>query len=78
VDATWVGIGIAVIAAAGSIAAAVISSRSASRAKAAELQAARIHELESRLAESKAKVYGPMVRFQGRHGGIGGKTRHGE
>lgn len=59
--ATWVPIIVAIVSAVGAICAALIAARSARRAKDFELQANRILELEKRLAESRAKIFEPMV-----------------
>lgn len=54
---------IPVVASAASIIAAFIAGRYASRAKSAELEAARIRDLENRLAASKAEIYEPVVEL---------------
>jgi hypothetical protein len=60
---SWIVIIVALVAAAGSVAAALVAARSASAAKHAELQAARIRELENRLATAKSEVYEPMIEL---------------
>jgi hypothetical protein len=59
----WLPFLVAIVPAAAAVAAAVVAARSATRARAAEFQAARIRDLENRVAAYKADVYGPMLEF---------------
>jgi hypothetical protein len=65
-SASWIPIAVATVSAIGAIAAAIVAAISARRTKQAELQADRILELEKRLAESRAKIFEPMVEAIGR------------
>ena len=56
---------IAVIPALLSVGAAVYATRSASRAKAGEIEAARLRQLEDRLSAKKIEMYEPMLRALG-------------
>jgi hypothetical protein len=59
----WTPLVASLLAALGSIGAAVMAGRSASRTRTAQSQAERTFELEKRLAASKAEVYEPMVEL---------------
>jgi hypothetical protein len=59
----WLGVTIAVISALGAILGAIISGRYANMSKTAELGAARVLELEKRLASSREDIYRPMVEL---------------
>lgn len=59
----WIAVVVAVISALGAIVAAVVAGRFAGRSKEAELNAARVLELERRLSTMKEDVYRPMVEL---------------
>ena len=59
----WLPVMASIVAAVGSVAAAVVAARSAGRTRDAQLQAEHALELEKRLAASKAEVYEPMVEL---------------
>ena len=63
---TWIPIAVAAVSAIGAVVAAVVAAVAASQTKRAELQAERILDLEKRLAESRAKIFEPMVEAVGR------------
>lgn len=56
-----VTLGVAAVPAIASVIAAVLSARSARKSRLAEMDAARISELESRLSERKYDLYKPMI-----------------
>ena len=56
-----VPLGVAAVPAIASIVAAVLSARSARKSRLAEMDAARINELENRLSERKYDLYRPMI-----------------
>jgi hypothetical protein len=58
----WLSVAIAVIPALASIAAAIIASRYANRARAAEAETARLRAAEERLAQKKFQLYEPMLK----------------
>jgi hypothetical protein len=63
---SWVAVAVAVLSALGAIAAAVIAGMAAARTKKAEIDAARLVELEKRLATTKEVAFEPFVVAVGR------------
>lgn len=63
---SWIPVVVALVSALGAIAAAVVAGRSAARTKRAEIDAARLVELEKRLATTRAEAFEPFVVAVGR------------
>jgi hypothetical protein len=59
----WIAVVVSVISAAGAVVAALVAGHYAGKSKQAELSAARVLELEKRLAGMKEEVYRPMVEL---------------